>query len=421
MNYLHVAVDIIVVLNAVLVGLEVEMPELLGSLHDVFPILFCVIYIGEFVLNFAQGTVFKSKLLMAELVVVLVAVMGAFALPGKKVLWRASVFRIIRGLRILPYASTSHAFADLWLALAAMRKGALALAWLILILFLGLIVFGIGTRGLVYAGVDDDLTTAVCGGDDFRKHLMCINVDEYFGSVYRSTVTMLQMATLDRWAAHVVRPLSIMRPEAAMFIVCFVFVTTYGLLSIAVGVLVWCTVEVAKLHDTHRDRISVVQDRNSLHELRDYLGKCLALEARTKLDFREIKEAMMLPSVKKVYDELKLPVTDLKQLWTHLDPFSTGEVTLDEFEHGCISLLEPAGRLDMAHLSARLNGRGAFAKNLGDRCDATIDDLDHICGRLTVGFAKLRRHVLSEDINETFAEVGLRRLGKMKIPPPIEM
>merc|ERR1719198_1344888 len=229
---------------------------------------------------------------------------------------------------------------------------------------------------------------------------------------------MLQLATLDRWAGHIVRPLSSMRPEAAVFIVCFVFVTFYGLLSIAVGVLVHCTVETAKLHDTHRDRISVVQDRERIHSLREYFDECLEMEARTTLDFREIKEAMALPSVKKVYDELHLPVTDINQLWTYLDPFSTGEITTDEFEHQCMMLLEPANRHDMAHLSARLNGRATFADRLGERCDVVVQDLDDTFAKLTFGFSKLRHHVLSEDVNDIFAEVGLRRSGKMKIHRP---
>jgi len=127
---------------------------------------------------------------------------------------------------------------------------------------------------------------------------------------------------------------------------------------------------------------------------------------------------MAIPSVKKVYDELKLPVSDIHELWTHLDPFGIGDISLDDFEHHCMGLLEPAGRMDMAELSARLNGRGAFAEHLGVRCDAAIADMDDIFGRLTIGFTKLRKHVLSEDVNEIFPEVGLRRAGKMKIPPP---
>lgn len=288
-----------------------------------------------------------------------------------------------------------------------------------LILGVSCIVFGIAVRGLIYAGHDDDeLTTAVCGGDAFRVHLVCLDFDEYFGSMAHSALTMLQAVTLDRWAAHVARPMMNMRPEAALFFTCFVSVSTYGLLNIAVGVIVWSTIEEAKQHDTHRDRVAVVQDRERIKKLREYFDGCLQLEGRDLLDLREIREAMMVAPVKKAYDELHLPVTDLNQLWAHLDTYSEGEITPDQFEHGCASLLEPATRIDMASLSAKLNGRASFAENLGRRCDETISEMDHIFSGLQVGFAKMRAHVLSDEINELFAEVGLRRAGKMKIPPP---
>jgi len=229
---------------------------------------------------------------------------------------------------------------------------------------------------------------------------------------------MIQLVTLDRWAAHIVRPLFTLRWDAAFFIICFVFVTTYGLLSIAVGVLVWSTVELARLHDSHRDRVALVQDRERIKNLRDYFHKCLLLEDRDFLDLREIREGMMVAQVKKAYDELDLPVTDLNQLWAHLDEHCEGEITLEQFEHGCQVLLEPAKRFDMACLSAKLAGRGVFADNLGKRCDGTVREMDKLFKRLSWGMAKCRQHAMSDEIKEVFPEVGLRRAGRMHIPRP---
>merc|ERR1740138_891582 len=143
---------------------------------------------------------------------------------------------------------------------------------------------------------------------------------------------MLQVVTLDRWTGHIVRPLSHMRPFAAAAIFCFVVVTTYCLLSIAVGVLVWSTVELAKNHDTHRENVALVQDRELIGDLREYFDQTLKLDDRESLDFKELQEGMLVPQVRHAYQMLDLPVTDLKQLWTHLDQDRRGEVTVDEFE-----------------------------------------------------------------------------------------
>jgi len=415
-----VTVDFVVLINAIFVGMEVDFPDMVKGLGDMVRLLICVVYIVEWVVRLAMEgkTILLHKhLLKAELIIVVVAIYGALAAPDNPLLWRCSVVRSVRLLRVTGRARQSVVLGDLWLSIAAMGRGMRALGWLMLIGGAISFFFGGSVRGFIYgSGENDDLNTALCGDDDFRHHLNCLEVDQYFGSVSNTAVTMMQVATLDRWAAHVVRPLSKMRIEAAIFLTCFVLVATYGFLNIAVGVIVWATVELAQLHDSHRDRVQILQDREHIRNLRNYLESCLQLEGREFLDEREIKEAMHVFAVKKVYDELDLPVTDMKQLWAHLDPLSEGEISLDAFEYGCQTLLEPAKRYDMAALSARLNGRAEFTKVLLERCDTTLQNMDSLCAKLRYGFATMRTHVLSDHVNEVFAEVGLRRAGKMEIP-----
>jgi hypothetical protein len=415
-------VDFLVILNAVLIGISVDNP---GALPDSLNILIAVFFIIENITRvLIQGVVkwihgeYVQKI---ETLLVIVSCIGAFGFPNERIMWRMSVFRLIRVYRSLGLARRSKALADLWLVLAGLGKSLRTMVWLVLGLALICTVFGITARGLVYAGPDDsDLNLSACGSDDFRKHLKCIDIDEYFGDALRSALTMLQSTTLDRWAAHVVRPLSGMRPMAAGFLFFFVIFTTYGLLSIAVGVLVWSTVELAKVHDSHRERVMLVQDRELIHDLREYYDQSLKLDDRETLDFKELQEGMMVPQVKTAYDRLELPVTDLHQLWIHLDTERAGEISTDEFEAGCLSLLEPANRFDMASLSAKLNGRAAFGDHLAHRCDDVVEDMSVLFQKLSYGFAKMREHVLSEDVNTLIPEVGLRQAGKMYVPPVVD-
>jgi len=294
------------------------------------------------------------------------------------------------------------------------------LFWLMIFLFFICIIFGFTARGLVYAGEDDsDLTTTTCGGDNFRAHIYCIDIDEYFGDKLQTSLTMLQAVTLDRWTAHIVRPLSGMRPLAAAAIFCFVVVTTYCLLSIAVGVLVWSTVELAKNHDTHRENVVLVQDRELIIDLREYFDQTLKLDDRELLDFKELQEGMLVPQVRHAYQMLNLPVLDLRQLWSHLDQNLTGEITTDDFERGCLSLLEPAKRMDMACLAAKLHGRAVFSQRLEARCDDVVQDMSVLFKRLSLGFAVMREYVQSEEVNSLIPEVGLRNAGKMYVPPVV--
>lgn len=411
-------IDYLVLFNCAFVGMEVDMPDMVGSIAPLVQVIIAALYILEFLARFAFDSArFLKKLrLSAELLAVLVTILGAFVFTDNKLVWRLSAFRFpIRCTRVIKMSFRSMRFADLWLVLAASWRSLLAIRWLALIFFFASFFFGSTVRGLVFIG-EDDLPNHVCGGDDFRVHLRCIDFNEYFGSIPGAMFTMFQLSTLDRWAGHIVRPVAGVRPEAAAFMTCFVLVAFYAVLSIFGGVLVWSTVETAKQHKVHRDNIAMVSDDERIKDLREYFQRCLILEEREKLDFREIKEAMAVPQVKKTFDELALPVADVQQLWEHLDEYAVGDITLDRFQEGCRALLEPAKRFDMAILSARLNGRSQFAENLGKRCDVTTRELDVLFKKLTIGFTQMRKHVLSNEVNDIFPEVGLRRAGRMTIP-----
>ena len=60
----------------------------------------------------------------------------------------------------------------------------------------------------------------------------------YVGSVFRAMFTMLQVATFDRWADTVARPMFQVAPMAAPVIILCIFVVSFGTLNILVAVMV---------------------------------------------------------------------------------------------------------------------------------------------------------------------------------------
>merc|ERR1712032_1174378 len=115
---------------------------------------------------------------------------------------------------------------------------------------------------------DGALSGAGCGRDDFRLRITCVDVNEYFGSLLRAGLTLLQVVTLDHWASHIARPLFEAKPAAGYLLIAFAILTAYCLMSAAVGVLVFSTVDQAAEHHGHASRQDVVRDR----ELQDSPG-----------------------------------------------------------------------------------------------------------------------------------------------------
>merc|ERR1719171_487345 len=94
--------------------------------------------------------------------------------------------------------------------------------------------------------------------------------DRLFGSIMRSVLTLFQIFTLDNWNL-IVRPIvETHQPYMFIFFVCFIFITTFGLLNLLVGVVVDSTVNAAKRIEAEREQL--------LHE-----GSCQTAFAAARL------------------------------------------------------------------------------------------------------------------------------------------
>ena len=68
------------------------------------------------------------------------------------------------------------------------------------------------------------------------------DVPKYFGSNVRSFHTMLQIITMDHWMSSIARPLISQYPIMLLFPLSLLFVFTYGLLNVMIGLVVRCSI-----------------------------------------------------------------------------------------------------------------------------------------------------------------------------------
>ncbi len=68
------------------------------------------------------------------------------------------------------------------------------------------------------------------------------DVSKYFGSNIQSFLTMLQIITMDHWMTSIARPLLSQYPIMLLFPLSLLFVFTYGLLNVMIGLVVRCSI-----------------------------------------------------------------------------------------------------------------------------------------------------------------------------------
>ena len=77
---------------------------------------------------------------------------------------------------------------------------------------------------------------------------------------------MFQLSTNDGWAASVVRPILDLDVFGGLLLLLYTWVTSYTLLSLGIGVMVWATVEEARSGGDHGSHIRAMEDKEAMQE-----------------------------------------------------------------------------------------------------------------------------------------------------------
>lgn len=80
---------------------------------------------------------------------------------------------------------------------------------------------------------------------------------EWFGSIGASLYTLFQIMTLESWSMGIVRPVLEVHPQAWLFFVPFIIVTTYTVINLVVGIIVGAMEEKAIEEGTREDPAKV--------------------------------------------------------------------------------------------------------------------------------------------------------------------
>ncbi|MCA0942951.1 ion transporter [Salipiger pacificus] len=84
--------------------------------------------------------------------------------------------------------------------------------------------------------------------------LFAATFPEWFGSLGQSLYTLFQVMTLESWSMGIVRPVMEVHPEAWMFFVPFILITTFAVVNLVVGLI------VNSMQDAHAEETNAATD-----------------------------------------------------------------------------------------------------------------------------------------------------------------
>jgi len=195
----------------------------------------------------------------------------------------------------------------------------------------------------------------------------------YAGSVWRSTITVMQLATLDFWSEVAIRLFEI-SPLSLVTIVFTLFLLNFGVINHLVAIMV--------------DRVSNISgeaqemQEKLLSKAHDALIKALESDLRAgigmdgKLSMVAFKKLIQMPAVNQKLQLMGISDEEAEAFFDIMDGERHGGITAHQFVVGLSKAKGKAKSLDMCKLICVVNRQTSRATKLVNRVQGLIDKVD---------------------------------------------
>jgi voltage-gated sodium channel len=218
----------VILFNAIILGFETSksLMERAGGVIMLLDRICLGVFVAELVAKLIayRGRFFRSGWNIFDFVIV-----GISLVPAAQGFSALRALRILRVLRVVSVAPNLRRVVEGFVtALPGMASVFLLMA---LIFYIAAVM----ATKLFGAGC------AACTPE------MAANFDEWFGTLGRSGYSLFQIMTLESWSMGIVRPVMEVYPQAWMFFVPFIMVTTFAVVNLLVGLI------VNSMQDAHQE------------------------------------------------------------------------------------------------------------------------------------------------------------------------
>lgn len=417
-------VGFVIILNTVVIGLEVDYlfdgeGNTISSRVLPFEIAnqtFCSIYVVELCMRFYYHRLayFGQLMNVLDFFLVLMTVLDNWIMKiieSDTGLSKLAILRVMRLARLVRIVRMLKFFKEMYLILAGLARATKTLSWVLLLLATTIYVGSIFATFLFRdakgpPGGDWAPTGLQPWEEEGLPQPLFSHGELYFGSTSKSMLTLFQCMTLDRWASHVFRPLleQGFGGVAVIFIVPFLFVTSFGLMNIVVGIIVQHEMELAQERESQAQSLIELEQKKLILNLKEFFEAC-DLNGNGYLEKEELMVALNKPHIYRAFKQIELPVDDVSGLYSFIDEEGRDEVTFEQFVLGCMKLKTPPSASHLMRAQMALGSSVGVVTDITERCDGVREALEEI----------------SEDLDNVFEELEAKCAQWASVIPEIRM
>lgn len=169
-----------------------------------------------------------------------------------------SILRVLRLARLARILKLVRAFKPLVLVIRGLTATLSTLGYVFALLMLMIYVVAILLRRSLGEPDDPDLYPGYSTDQeviDSQEVMMNYNPAVYFGSMWRSMITLFNMASFNEWQ-EVVRPVALRQPAYVLLFLGYALLVAFGVMNVMTGLIVDSVIAEAKnLEDVHAESI----------------------------------------------------------------------------------------------------------------------------------------------------------------------
>lgn len=343
------AIGFIITLNAIVMGVECDhkRPGTDMTVWIVLDNLFCLVWVFELVIKlfYLRLGYFKVAFNLMDFLLVLLSINDAWIMPlvsdgGANALGVLSMIRILRILRLLRLLRLMRMFRNLWLIIVGFAESLSTLSWVLMLMSIIVYIFAVFMRSTI------DCNT------EFSSWVDC---STFFGSMPATMYTLVQVITLESWSQVIARPVLQVQPIYFVVFLLFLFLTTFGMLNIIVGVIVENTLNAAKQNQDLQEKRAQKQLRKDLQALKIVFEEADSDGSGT-LELEEFEEICKVDDVKGMLQRMEIPIEDPSMLFDIFDEERTGSISFAIFTQGVLKVKGPPTGVDMKTMQVGVSG-----------------------------------------------------------------
>lgn len=420
---LNVTIVLLLIANTTFLGFEVDDQRSAASggrpVYVLIELFFATVFILEWLVRIHQQrwNYFWDNWNIFDYTLVLVGFNDCMMtllrpLAGTQL---SRAFRVFRGLRVARSVRGVRRLSGLWFIIGGLLESLPTMGIVTLIVLT-----------LVYA-LAICLTTTVAGEPlllSFWNH-----GPMYTGTVGRSMLTVLQVATLDGWSDLIARPMWDWSPFAMVILILTVILLNFGTFNILVAIMIERIVTMATDTKEANARFLATTEQMIIQELATLFHRSDE-DGSGNLSLKEFKKLIRQPNLIGKLSLLGLKVNEAEELFHLLDADASGEVTGEELIQGIQRLKGPAKGQDMVYLISVVQKEhwraGCFVqllRRVNQKADEIQVRLNHVGARLSREAGRVRNadrywehlQVQAKNRDSVIAEMDQKRFSQYPV------